>query len=85
MSSPSPVVPSPSPYLTYAGLAELLGVTEGWLRRRIRMLPHEKYGREVRFFPEHVTAIRALFSVTPVATLPSTTQCDWATLVPLGP
>ncbi|MCX4686792.1 helix-turn-helix domain-containing protein [Kitasatospora purpeofusca] len=84
MSSPSPVVPFPGPYLTYGGLAELLGVTESWLRRHIKELPHEKYGREIRFFPEHVAAIRARFFVTPVADLPRNARDDRGALVPLG-
>ncbi|MFD9064214.1 helix-turn-helix domain-containing protein [Kitasatospora purpeofusca] len=68
MSSPS-LSPSssPGPFLTYEGLADLLGVTDTWLRRHIKKLPHEKYGREIRFFPEHVAEIRRIFSVTPVS------------------
>ena len=35
---------------TYAEAAERLhGISETWLRRHIRELPHSKFGREVRF------------------------------------
>ncbi|KJS60671.1 helix-turn-helix domain-containing protein [Streptomyces rubellomurinus] len=54
-----------SPLLDYAGLAEVLGITESWLRRHIRELPHEKYGRAVRFSAENVAEIRNIYSVQP--------------------
>ncbi len=78
-AEPVPPLPGGVAYLDYAGLATHLGVNELWLRRHIRRLPHEKYGREVRFRSEHVAAIRAMHSHTPPAA-----DSGEAPLIPLG-
>ncbi|MFD4658001.1 DNA-binding protein [Kitasatospora sp. NPDC058444] len=74
---------SSSPFLDYAGLAKLLDINESWLRRHIKRLPHEKYGRAVRFSSEHVAEIRQLHAVQPDA-LPTSAKAGPAALVPLG-
>ncbi|MEU3563541.1 DNA-binding protein [Kitasatospora sp. NPDC006786] len=72
-----------SPFLDYSGLAALLDINESWLRRHIKRLPHEKYGREVRFSAENVVEIRKLHTVQP-HTIPATAGTGPAALVPLG-
>ena len=52
--------------LDYAGAAEVLGLPETWLRRNIRRIPHEKYGKYVRFGEHHLQAIRTMHEVLPV-------------------
>ncbi|MFF0295589.1 hypothetical protein ACFYS8_13240 [Kitasatospora sp. NPDC004615] len=76
---PVPPLPGGVPYLTYKGLAEYLGINELWLRRHIKRLPHEKYGREVRFSAANVAAIRAMHSHAP---LPA--ESGEAPLIPLA-
>ena len=45
--------------LTYQEVADRLGVSTEWLRRRVagRTIPFIKLGRSVRFTEEHVTLI----------------------------
>ncbi|MFE2352242.1 hypothetical protein [Kitasatospora cineracea] len=74
-----PPLPGGAPYLTYEGLAEYLGINHLWLRRHIKALPHEKYGREVRFSATNVAEIRAMHSHTPLPAAP-----EEAPLVPLA-
>ncbi|MFB7905210.1 hypothetical protein ACFC1T_02110 [Kitasatospora sp. NPDC056076] len=66
--------------LDYAGAADFLDLPETWLRRNIRRIPHEKYGKYVRFGPEHLEAIRAMHAVIP-AIRPRRGSAD---LVPRG-
>ncbi|SOB83161.1 DNA-binding protein [Streptomyces sp. 1331.2] len=64
----------------YAGAAEALSLPETWLRRNINRIPHEKYGKYVRFGPEHLEAIRAMHQVLPAAR----PACGPTNLVPRG-
>ncbi|MFE7559639.1 helix-turn-helix domain-containing protein [Kitasatospora sp. NPDC057500] len=57
--------------LNYAELAEYLGIEESWLRRRIKRLPHQKYGREVRFSADDIEAIRRMHTHTPAPVAPN--------------
>jgi hypothetical protein len=66
--------------LDYAGAAEVLDLPETWLRRNIKRIPHEKYGKYVRFGPEHLQAIRAMHEVLPVGR----PACGPTDLVPRG-
>ncbi|MFE4397181.1 MULTISPECIES: hypothetical protein [Streptomycetaceae] len=73
-----------SPLLDYKGAATALGLkNDTWLRRHIRRLPHEKYGRAVRFSEEHIAEIRRIHSVRPTE-LPASVAVGPAMLVPLG-
>ncbi|MFE2109267.1 helix-turn-helix domain-containing protein [Kitasatospora sp. NPDC059463] len=56
--------------LTYTQLAEYLAIEEGWLRRHIKRLPHQKYGRSVRFSADDIEAIRRLHTHTPAPAAP---------------
>lgn len=86
MSSPSPAPPPawPEPLMGYAELAAHLGISQSWLRHKIRSLPHEKYGRWVRFSRDNVAQIRQMHAIDPAATL-ATTASGLRDLVPLGP
>ncbi|WP_459250747.1 helix-turn-helix domain-containing protein [Streptomyces youssoufiensis] len=54
--------------LTYPeAAAELPGVTETWLRKHIKKLPHTKVGRAVYFTPADLERIDALFHHEPTA------------------
>ncbi|MFE2383951.1 helix-turn-helix domain-containing protein [Streptomyces misionensis] len=55
--------------LTYAEAAAELpdGVTESWLRRHIKKLPHSKLGRVVYFTDTDIERIDALFHHEPTA------------------
>lgn len=55
--------------LTYAQAAAELpdGVTETWLRRHIKKLPHSKLGRVVYFTDTDIERIDALFHHEPTA------------------
>lgn len=48
--------------LTIPELAELLQMSEKWVKRRVsaRAIPHHRRGRAVRFTPDDVAAIRAM-------------------------
>jgi len=58
--------------LTIPELAELLQVSDKWVKRKIaaRQLPHHRRGRLVRFTPDDVAAIRDMDAV-PVQTAPT--------------
>jgi hypothetical protein len=51
--------------------AELLGMSAEWLRKQAaaRLVPHNRYGRSVRFTAEQVAQIRAM-SAQPIASVP---------------
>ncbi len=66
----------------YPTAAQELGLPETWLRRNIRRLPHEKYGKYVKFGPEHIAAIRKLHTVVPAAGYVIAAQAGPADLVP---
>jgi excisionase family DNA binding protein len=67
-------MPSQPTFLTYAEAAELLGVTEHWLRKAVReqRVAHSRLSdRVIRFTPEDIEAIRAASRVEPKATKPT--------------
>ncbi|MFH9692675.1 helix-turn-helix domain-containing protein [Streptomyces globisporus] len=51
--------------LTYPEAAKELGVTETWLRRHIKRLPHAKKGRTVTFSAADIERIEQLHHVEP--------------------
>jgi DNA-binding Lrp family transcriptional regulator len=59
---------------TYAEAAEELGVPETWLKRRIKELPHRKFGEHVRFADEDMAEISAMYAVRPAAEAPQDRQ-----------
>jgi len=62
-------MPSPT-FLTYAEAADLLGVTEHWLRKAVRekRVAHSRLSdRVIRFTPEDIESIREASRVTPEA------------------
>lgn len=50
---------------TYPEAAEILRVSEPWLRKNIKKLPHSKKGRVVTFSDEDLARIDALFHHEP--------------------
>ncbi|MFF9269138.1 DNA-binding protein [Streptomyces sp. WAC04189] len=64
--------------LQYPEAAELLGVTENWLRKHIKQLPHKKVGRVVYFTDADLERIDQMHhhepTTGPLATAPTPTQ-----------
>ncbi|WPP29990.1 helix-turn-helix domain-containing protein [Streptomyces sp. CL7] len=75
--------------LTYPEAAAELGVTETWLRRHIKKLPHSKPGRVVYFTDADLERIDRLFhhepSTGPLATAPAPTATGPHPLAGLRP
>ncbi|MYR61137.1 DNA-binding protein [Streptomyces sp. SID625] len=73
--------------LTYTEAAATLpGVTETWLRRHIKKLPHTKVGRIVYFTDDDLSRIDALFHhepTTAATSAPGPSPHPLAHLVPL--
>lgn len=55
---------------TFAEAAAELRITEHWLRRHIRKLPHTKIGRVVTFSEEDIARITAMHRHEPAAAVP---------------
>lgn len=57
---------------TWNEAAAEIGMSVSWLKKQVtaRLVPHQRYGRVVRFTDEQIAAIRAQFA-EPVAQLPS--------------
>lgn len=48
-----------------AEVANALGMSERWVRERIREgAEHQRYGRKIRFTPEQVDKLRATFTTS---------------------
>lgn len=58
--------------LDYTSAAAELNLSERYLRRNIRRLPHRKYGREVRFTATDLDTIRELHASGAMAAAPVT-------------
>lgn len=64
---------TPTDHDTDAAAAQL-GMSGEWLRKRVKAdnLPHQKYGRSIRFTDEQIAAIRAFYA----AGAPTTTAAS---------
>lgn len=64
--------------LTVADLARIFQVSQRTIQRLIRgeRIPYYRFGNRVRFAPEHVAEIKAMFEVRPITTMrtPTDTQ-----------
>lgn len=49
----------------YAEFARRIDMSEGWVRKNVRSLPHHKVGRRVKFSDECVEAFKARTHVNP--------------------
>lgn len=59
--------PLPTDY-TLEQVADALGMSERWVRDRIRIdgAEHQRYGHKIRFTPAQVESLRAAHSTAPV-------------------
>ncbi|GAB2787935.1 hypothetical protein [Streptomyces daliensis] len=55
-------------HVGYDEAAQRLNIPEKWLRERISLLPHRKFGKHVQFAEEDIRAISEMHFVGPSAT-----------------
>lgn len=58
----------------YESTAAQLKMSAAWLKKNIRDLPHQKYGRKVRFTDEQIAEIRRRFERRPDEAAAPTTE-----------